>query len=195
MVDNTGERRSTNKVNAIALAKIGAAIFPSSGKVPLVPRFNKLDTEITPEEREAAIEEFREKNDGKDPIHVGATKDPEVVKRMWRAHRDAVPSIACGPSHLVVLDADQKDNGPELMDALFAENGGVPKGVPVLPTKSGGKHYVFADPNGSFTNKAGLLKKNYGTDVRGTGGQFVAPGPKQRQERQAYRLQAHPCAA
>jgi hypothetical protein len=175
-VDETGARRSTNKVNAIALARIGVAVFPSSGKVPLIPRFNQLDTTISAEERQAAVDEFREKNDGKDPIHVGATKDPETVKRMWRAHRDAVPSIACGPSRLVVLDADQKDNGPELMDALFEQNGGVPTGAPVLPTKSGGKHFVFADPDGTYTNKAGLLKKSYGTDVRGTGGQFVAPG-------------------
>lgn len=125
MIDTTGLRRNTNKVNAIVLAKIGVAVFPSSGKVPLVPRFNQLDTTISSEEREAAIAEFREKNDDKAPIHVGATKDPEVVKRMWRAHPDAVPSIACGPSGLVVLDADQKDNGPELMDALFKQNGGV----------------------------------------------------------------------
>lgn len=176
MIDNTGARRSTNRRNAQVLAMLGVAVFPSSGKVPLIPRFNQLDTTISPEEREAAAAEFREKNDGKDPIHVGATKDPETVKRMWRAHRDAVPSIACGPSGLVVLDADQKDNGPELMDALFEQNGGVPAGAPVLPTKSGGKHFVFADPDGTYTNRAGLLKKNYGTDVRGTGGQFVAPG-------------------
>lgn len=108
---------------------------------------------------------------------------------MWRAHRDAVPSVACGPSHLVVLDADQKDNGPELMDALFKENGGVPAGVPVLPTKSGGKHYIFSDADGAFTNKAGLLKKNYGTDVRGTGGQFVAPGSI-REDGKAYGTRA-----
>lgn len=175
-VDNTGARRNTNKVNAIALAKIGVAVFPSSGKVPLVPRFNKLDTEITPEDRDLAIEKFREEHDGASPVHVGATKDPETVKRMWRAHRDAVVSVACGPSGLVVLDADTKDNGPELMDALFKENGGVPEGVFVSTSRSGGKHYVFADPDSAFTNKAGLLKKNYGTDVRGTGGQFVAPG-------------------
>jgi hypothetical protein len=184
-----GERRSTNKIHALALAKIGVAVFPSSGKVPLIPRFNKLDTEITPEDREAAIEKFREDHDGEAPIHVGSTKDPEVIKRMWRAHRDAVPSVACGPSRLVVLDADQKDNGPELMDALFKENGGVPAGVAVLPTKSGGKHYVFADPDGSFTNKAGLLKKNYGTDVRGTGGQFVAPGSI-REDNRSYGTRA-----
>ncbi|MDO9295587.1 AAA family ATPase [Bradyrhizobium sp.] len=176
MIDTTGLRRNANKVHAIALAKIGVAVFPSSGKVPLIPRFNQLDTTISSEDREAAAAKFREKNDGKDPIHVGATKDPETVKRMWRAHRDAVPSIACGPSGLVVLDADQKDNGPELMDALFEQNGGVPAGAPVLPTKSGGKHFVFADPDGTYTNRAGLLKKNYGADVRGTGGQFVAPG-------------------
>jgi hypothetical protein len=51
-----------------------------------------------------------------------------------------------------------------------------PKGPSQSPTKSGGKHFICADPDRSFTNKAGLLKKNYGCDVRGSGGQIVAPG-------------------
>ncbi|UPK02836.1 AAA family ATPase [Bradyrhizobium sp. 170] len=158
------------------LVKVGVAVFPSSGKTPLVPMFNRLDTQISPADRAAAIEKYREEHDDKSPIHVGSTKDPEVVKRMWRAFRDAVPSIATGPSNLVVLDADAKDQGPEKMAALWEENGGLPEGVLASPTKSDGKHFILADPERSFTNKAGALKKNYGTDVRGSGGQIVAPG-------------------
>src|SRR5262249_42898054 len=71
---------------------------------------------------------------------------------------------------------DQKDDGPRKMRELFAEIGGIPEGTPVNPTKSGGLHFVFADPDGKFTNKAGLLKKDYGCDVRGAGGQIVGPG-------------------
>ncbi|MDX2277914.1 MAG: AAA family ATPase [Hyphomonadaceae bacterium] len=175
-IDNSRARQNINKENAIALAKIGVAVFPSSGKTPLIPMFNKLDTEISPADRDAAIEKYREHHEDKAPIHVGATKDPEVIKRMWRAHRDAVPSIATGPSGLVVLDADQKDDGPAKMRALFEENGGLPQGVIDSPTKSQGVHFIFADPERSFSNKAGALKKEYGTDVRGSGGQIVAPG-------------------
>ncbi|WP_440640993.1 AAA family ATPase [Bradyrhizobium sp. PUT101] len=174
-VDNSGARRSRNRMNAFQFAKVGLYVFPSDGKVPLVPRYNRADTSLTKADIEAAVEEFMEKHEVA-PAHVGATRDPEVIKRMWRKFPDAVPSISCGPSKLVVLDADQKDDGPAKMAELFAEIGGVPEGVPVNPTKSGGAHYVFADPEGKFTNKAGLLKKQYGTDVRGQGGQFVGPG-------------------
>lgn len=177
MIDNSGARRSINKRNALVLAKLGIPVFPSSGKVPLIPRYNKLDTAITAEDYGAALEKWHEDHGEDDaPAHVGATTNVDVVKKMWRKHPDAVPSISCGPAGLVVLDADSKDDGPAKMDALFEENGGVPAGVPIIPSKSGGKHFVFSDPLGERTNKAGLLKKNYGTDVRGNGGQFVAPG-------------------
>lgn len=175
VVDNNRSRQNINKENALALAKIGVAVFPSSGKVPLIPLYNRLDTEITPEDRDAAIEKYRDEHDVT-PVHVGATKNSEVVKRMFRAFRDAVPSIATGPSGLVVIDADAKDEGPTKMAALFEENGGIPEGAIASPTKSGGKHFIFADPERIFSNRAGLLKKNYGTDVRGAGGQIVAPG-------------------
>lgn len=174
-VDNSGARRSRNKKSAWQFAAVGLYVFPSDGKVPLVPRYNRADTSLSKAEIEAAVEEFMEKH-GVEPAHVGATRDPEVIKRMWRKFPDAVPSISCQPSKLVVLDADKKDDGPAKMAELFAEIGGVPEGVPVNPTKSGGQHFVFANPEGKFTNRAGLLKKNYGTDVRGTGGQFVGPG-------------------
>jgi hypothetical protein len=138
--------------------------------------FNRLDTEISPENRKAAIERYREDHKGKSPIHIGATKNSEVVKRMFRAFHDAVPSIACGPSRLLVFDSDSKDEGPTKMAALWEANGGLPKGAFASPTKSDGRHFIFADPERSFTNKAGLLKKEFGTDVRGSGGQIVAPG-------------------
>ena len=174
--DNTRARQNINKENALALAKVGVAVFPSSGKTPLIPLYNKLDTEISPADHEAAIEKYREDHDGKSPVHVGSTKSPTVVKHMWRSFQDAVPSIATGPSGLVVLDADAKDEGPQKMRGMWDENGGLPKGALDSPTKSGGVHFIFADPDRAFTNKAGLLKKNYGTDVRGSGGQIVAPG-------------------
>jgi hypothetical protein len=174
-VNNTRARQNINKENALMLAKVGVAVFPSSGKTPLIPLYNRLDTDISAEDRNAAILRYREEHD-KSPIHVGCTRDPETVKRMWRAFRDAVPSIATGPSGLVVLDADAKDDGPEKMNALFEEQGGLPDGALASPTKSKGRHFIFADPDRAFTNKAGLLKKTYGTDVRGNGGQIVAPG-------------------
>ncbi|CCD99988.1 AAA family ATPase [Bradyrhizobium sp. STM 3809] len=174
-IDTTGARRSTNRRNAKFFAEAGLYVFPSDGKVPLVPRYTKADTAISKNEREAAIEEFEQKH-GKRPVHVGATNRVAVINDMWREFPDAVPSISCGPSRLVVLDADQKDGGPEKLRAMFEEHGGPPAGVAINPTKSGGAHFVFRDVDSKFTNKAGLLKKQYGTDVRGVGGQFVGPG-------------------
>jgi hypothetical protein len=175
-VDTTGTRRNTNKVNALALAKIGVAVFPSSGKVPLVPAYHTLDASFTPEQRAAEIESYQEDHDGKEPKFVGCTTSVETIKAMWRAFPDAVPSIACGPSKLVVLDADTKNNGPELIGALFAEHGGVPEGTFISTTRSGGQHFVFSDPDSTFTNTEGMLGKKFGCNVRGRRGQFVAPG-------------------
>lgn len=172
--DNTRARRLTNLEHAKLLIKSGLYIFVSSGKTPLIPRFNKIDTQLTEEEREAAIEKYKADH-GEDPIHVGATKNPSVVTEMFKKYPDAVWSIACGPSKLVVIDADKKDKGPELIGKHFEEHG-QPEGCVVVPTQSGGRHYIFKDPDGKFTNSAGLLKKNYGCDVRGVGGQYIAPG-------------------
>lgn len=176
-VNQDDARRATNKANAKHLARNGIPVFPSSGKVPLVKLYNRKDTEISPEDRAAAIEKAREEGNEQITIFVGATTDPDIVKRMWRRpNHNAVPSIPCGPARLVVIDADTKFNGPELIAALFEEHGGVPQGTPVITTQSGGKHYIFSDPDNAFTNSAGALKKQYGCDVRGRGGQFIAPG-------------------
>ena len=181
---NDVNRRQQNLKNALMIAEAGAYVFPSSDKTPLIPRYNHSDQELSAEEKQAAIEKH-EFERGEKPVHVGATTCVEVVKKMWTRFPDAVPSIAAGPSGLVVIDADAKDNGPDRIEALFAANGGLPEGVHVNPTKSGGRHYVFADPNGEFTNRAGALKNDYGCDVRGKGGQFVAAGSI-RQDRTTY---------
>jgi len=189
-IDQTNARRAQNKSNAMALARAGIAVFPSNGKIPLIKLYNRLDSEISPDEREAVIARAHEERKGAYTIFVGATTDHGTVKRMWRyPNDDAVPSVACGPAKLVVLDADVKFNGPELIAKLFEEHGGVPEGAPVITTQSGGRHYIFSDPDNTFTNSAGQLKKLYGCDVRGRGGQFVAPG-SWREDNKRYGDQA-----
>lgn len=173
-VDNTRARRLTNLEYGKMLIKAGVYIFPSSGKVPLIPRFNKPDHEIAQDEVEQAIEEHEAKH-GEAPVHVGATKDPRVISAMFKRHPDCVWSVACGPNHIVVIDADQKDNGPEKIGKHFDEHG-LPEGTVVVPTQSGGRHYIFKDAEGKYTNAAGALKSQYGCDVRGKGGQYIAPG-------------------
>jgi hypothetical protein len=174
MVDNTRARQLTNRTNAKLLAQSGLYVFVSSGKTPLIPRFNKIDTQLTKDERAQAVEEYEARH-GEEPIHVGATRDPQVIKKMFNRYPNAVTSIACGPSKLAVIDADKKDNGPELIGKHFEEHG-LPETTVMIPTQSGGLHYIFKDASGTFTNSAGALKRRYGCDVRGVGGQYIAPG-------------------
>jgi hypothetical protein len=78
-------------------------------------------------------------------------------------------------AHIVVLDCDTKHDGPNRFAAFCEANGGLPEGVFSVTTQSGGKHYYFKG-DGTYSNRAGMLKRNCGTDVRGAHGQSVAPG-------------------
>jgi hypothetical protein len=187
-VDNKQARRLTNRETAEQLAGAGAYVFQTSGKTPLTPRFNRAEETLTVAEIAEAIEEHEEKHKYK-PVQVGATRNPESIKKMARRNMDAMWSIACGPSKIVVIDADQKDGGPEKIAAHF-EKHGLPEGCIVVPTQSGGRHYYFSDPEGKFTNAAGLLKKDYGCDVRGKGGQCVAPSSI-REDGKTYGTKKH----
>jgi hypothetical protein len=172
--DNTKARRLTNREIADVLASAGVYVFQTVAKTPITPRFNRADDALTVAEVEEAVEEFETKHKYK-PVQVGATRDPKKIKKMYMRNIDAMWSISCGPSRIVVIDADQKDGGPEKIAAHF-EKHGLPEGCVVVPTQSGGRHYYFSDPDSKFTNSAGLLKTDYGCDVRGRGGQCVAPG-------------------
>lgn len=187
-VDNTRARRLTNRETAEMLSGAGAYVFQTSGKTPITPRFNKADDSLTVAEVEEAVEEYEEKHKYR-PVQVGATRDPKKIKNMARRNHDAMWSISCGPSKIVVIDADQKDGGPEKIGAYFEEHG-LPEGCVVVPTQSGGRHYYFSDPTGRFTNAAGLLKRDYGCDVRGRGGQCVAPGSI-REDGKTYGTKKH----
>lgn len=171
---STPARRRHNRDLAIRLATHGVPIFPSNGKVPLIPLWTKLDTSLIDDERSKAIEKFQAKH-GHAPEHVGCTTDPKVVKRLWSAIPDAVPSISCGPAGLLVLDPDSKNDGPNKLTKWFEENG-QPVGCPITRTQSGGLHvYYRNDPLDPLGSSAGAFR-NLGTDVRGIGGQVVAPG-------------------
>jgi hypothetical protein len=187
-VDSTKARRLTNRETADVLTGVGAYVFQTSGKTPITPRFNQADDKLTVAEVEEAVEEHVAKHKYK-PVQVGATRNPANVRKMYKRNIDAMWSIACGPSKIVVIDADQKDGGPAKIAAHF-EKHGLPEGCVVVPTQSGGLHYYFSDPEGRFTNAAGLLKKDYGCDVRGRGGQCVAPGSI-REDGKTYGTKMH----
>lgn len=168
-------RRAHNRTLALRLAAAGIPVFPSNGKTPLIPRWQLLDTAIGAEDRAAALSEFRGKH-GRDPAHIGCTKNAATIKNLWREFPDAVPSISCGPAGLLALDADQHKDGPAQLVKWEAENGGRPALAPVTQTRSGGLHIWFKnDSHDPLGNAAGAFA-SMGVDVRGAGGQCVAPG-------------------
>lgn len=169
-------RQLHNRSLAVTYAKAGIYVFPSIGddKTPAIPMWQRRDSELTDEEREAAIAKRR--RDGKrEPLHVGATTDPRVVRALWNAFPDAVPSISCGPSGLLVIDADSKDNGPALLRKFFEANGGdISHDVPVVRSQSGGLHLYYRNDQ-KLGNTEGAFTE-LGCNIRGVGGQTVAPG-------------------
>ncbi|WP_144836192.1 bifunctional DNA primase/polymerase [Kocuria rosea] len=104
-----------------------------------------------------------------------ATKDPEQVKRWWRATPDANIGIATGASDLVVVDLDVKHAADGLRswhDRTVDLD--LPEPV-VVHTPSGGLHlYYQTDPG---ADRIGIsADKDSGIDVRADGGYVVAPG-------------------
>lgn len=166
-------RRAINYQNAIQLAKAGVAIFPTMDKVPMVRAFNRLDDEIPPAEKVAIRKDALEKHRAA-PVHIGATRRLSSVKKLWHKFPDATPSIAPGPNGLIVIDPDQKNNGPAKFAEFCQTNGGLPDSAVCIPTRDGGQHWYFKNAEG-LGNSAGTLKA-LGCDVKGVGGQVVAPG-------------------
>lgn len=114
---------------------------------------------------------------GKHPVSAGwqsSTKpDAATVDHMWtnRKH-DNIGLLTGTPGGFFVVDIDVKSGGMESMGALVAQHGNLPKTLAVK-TGSGGWHYYFAMPNFEVTNRNKTWPQ--GIDIRGTGGQVVAP--------------------
>lgn len=106
-----------------------------------------------------------------------ATTDEGIIERWWKNPRVQGVGIVTGPkSGLFVLDVDVDDGkwGDETLQDLEAKHGQLPETLEVI-TGSGGRHYYFRWPEGvDVRNSAGQLGP--GLDIRGQGGQVIAPG-------------------
>lgn len=104
--------------------------------------------------------------------------DPDQIREWWRAHPTAGVGILTGrASGFFVLDVDQHDphrDGIDTLRRLEAQHGELPVTYTVR-TGSGGLHLYFAMPDDFdiTNNQSGRIGP--GLDVRGTGGQVVAP--------------------
>jgi hypothetical protein len=107
-----------------------------------------------------------------------ATNIAKGIRYYWDTRgRDSVPGIAMGKSGLIAIDLDvKKIDGVAAFDRLLDEHGGELPRCPVTRTPSGGFHLIFRQPSGRqpLGNAIGALPK--GIDVRGDGGNLIAPG-------------------
>lgn len=114
---------------------------------------------------------------GKHPLHgewqTHPLRDPARVAEQWAARPMANVGIATGAtSGFWVLDVDPDHGGDVALAALIGAYGPLPETYTVL-TGSGGMHYYFTLPDWEVTASRGRLPA--GLDVRGRGGQVVAP--------------------
>lgn len=109
-----------------------------------------------------------------------ATTDPDTLRRWFAGIYDqAGIGVATGQESAVwVLDVDADHGGVVSLKDLVKLNGALPKG-PKVDTPSGGFHLYFRNPQGTHvaTNKniGQLNGHKSGIDVRGDGGQVLAP--------------------
>lgn len=125
--------------------QFGWSVFPCIDKVPLT------------------------KNGFKD-----ASKDPEIVEKMFEGRANANIGIATGSvSGIWVLDIDIKDGkeGALSLKRLIEQYGDLPQTIESR-TWSGGRHIFFRYPQKGIGCKVDIRKH---IDVRGDGGYIIAP--------------------
>jgi len=99
----------------------------------------------------------------------------EQIVQNWAGDNPANISILTGaPSGIFVVDVDPAGGGVESMQAVIAANGPLPPTFTVR-TGGGGWHLYFQMPDFELGNRAGTALGR-GVDIRGTGGQVIAPG-------------------
>lgn len=117
------------------------------------------------------------KNAGKHPNikkwQDKASRSGADIEVWWSERPQSGVGIATGEqSGVFGLDVDPDNGGLETLAALEAKHGKLPYTYTVR-TGSGGKHLYFTWPGFAVTNSAGKLGR--GLDIRGNGGQLVAP--------------------
>lgn len=117
------------------------------------------------------------KHPGLDAWQEAATTDPDIIRQWWQRWPTHGVGIATGAgSGIFVLDVDNgpgKDGDESLAD-LQATYGPLPETVEVI-TGSGGRHLYYRVPEGVDIRNDQAARLGVGLDIRGDGGQVVAP--------------------
>lgn len=119
---------------------------------------------------------------GKHPADVprwqeAATTDADLIKAWWQRWPTHGVGIATGrASGVFVLDVDVSGNkaGDATLADLEATHGALPSTVETV-TGSGGRHLYFRWPEGTDIRNDAGHRLGLGLDVRGEGGQVLAP--------------------
>ncbi|WP_141579675.1 bifunctional DNA primase/polymerase [Actinomadura sp. WMMA1423] len=165
----------SRRENAVALARLGLAVFPCGTPVPQHPHTpgSKTDCPLCKGEKAPRPRwEWADRN----------SSDPDEVAAGW-PHDDPNIGVACRPSGLLVVDLDQHHpdaDGIEAFQRLCEEREVQWPRTLTVRTSSGGCHlYYLAPPGRPLGNSAGRLAP--GIDTRGPGkgnhgGYVVGPG-------------------
>jgi hypothetical protein len=125
-----------------------------------------------------------------------ATTDPGTIRLWWTGlYADHGVGIATGTdSGIFVLDVDITDgkHGDETLRELTDTYGPLPETVSVI-TGSGGAHHYYRMPVGTEIRNDAGRKLGPGLDIRGEGGQVVAPPTIHPTTGMAYQWE-HGCA-
>src|SRR5438552_16201676 len=109
---------------------------------------------------------------------IGST-DPAFIRDAFTLRPHSNISILTGSDSLIfILDVDGQD-GSASLDALEKKYGPLPATVTFI-TGGGGLHLVFKDPGYVIQNSTSEISA--GLDIRGKGGQIIAPPSKHYSE-------------
>ncbi|MCC6344274.1 MAG: bifunctional DNA primase/polymerase [Bryobacterales bacterium] len=101
-----------------------------------------------------------------------ATRDENTIQHWWtQNHNDNIGIVTGIKSQVFVVDVDPRNGGEDSIDTLFTRHGRFPTTWEAM-TGSGGRHYYFRMPAFPVGNVVGFAP---GIDIKGTGGQVVAP--------------------
>ena len=183
--------RRHNLRTALKYGRAGIKVFPNVDKYPSTICW-QLDGDILTAADRAKLnaehiakKELEGKSVAAKPAHhIGATSDPNKIRRLWEEFPDATPSVSLGVSGLFVADADvdratkngerEACDGPALLAAMFDQNGFDAASTFSTTSRAGGKHFYFSNPLG--LRNSGALKSAANVDLKGSGGYVVAPG-------------------
>lgn len=176
------ERRKANRAAGRALVAAGIPVVPTRDKVPLPAAWPKLDSEISDHERQTIVAEAQAKN-GFAPMYIGSTLDASTVDA-WTTTHDFTPSVSLGAAGLTVLDLDIKNSVDGVESGLkwLAEHGVDIEKCPRVRTQSGGLHVYFSNPGNVGCGRRADLQ----WDLKGAGGQVVAPGAVRESDGKRY---------